>query len=344
MMVFLKLHFTNSFNFKLRFSSLTVTFLIVMMILQMQVSAQESSNYVMYRNGIHSYNPGASGMFHKHKTSINGKYFPNTSLGDDVKSVSVFVDQQVPVLKGGIGFSYTYDIWDDSRYNHNLGFSYAYHFDLGSAGKLGAGINLGLITCKFKRLFWTFDGGPFLYDTTTIKIVFTPGLAYKFKNFDLGISIGLRNRDSFVLEKNMYFFNSPAINIFTSYKIYTGPKFSLTPGVYAVFYPRTDSDRYRNEKMTTNYNFNLTANFSEQFWIGAAYNRNFDWGHMSQSFFTYPDGFFVSSGIDIKEKYGIGLSLMPKIFKQDHYNNDSFRKALFYYAEFVISYKLKPEN
>ena len=298
----------------------------VFIIFQQDGFAQESSNYVMYRNGMHSYNPGASGLFHKHRTSINAKYYPYTFYGSDIKSVSLFFDQKVAKLKGGIGFSYTYDVMDEFRFNHSFGMSYAYHFDMGNAGTLGAGVYFGMITCKLISLL----------DTSTIQPVFLPGLAYRYGNLDFGISIGLRHKDFALLEKDLNIFNYPTINIFSSYKFYMGPKFSLTPSVYAVFYPKTEADRYFGNKMLPNYNFSLTANFSERFWIGAAYIHNYVRGYYAQSHFLYWDGLHIFAGVDIKGKYTIGVSAVPKIYTEV-YGNDSPR---FLYSEFVIAYKL----
>ncbi|PKP49905.1 MAG: hypothetical protein CVT94_03630 [Bacteroidetes bacterium HGW-Bacteroidetes-11] len=302
----------------------------VFIIFQQDGFAQESSNYVMYRNSIFVFNPGATGLHQKTLATLNAKYYPKLGFSPEIKSVSVSFEKNSPAMEGGIGFAYSYEQIENYSSQHAAGISYSYHFDLHDAGVIGAGIYVGMIFSNISHL----NGANFS------RLFYVPGVAYKYKNFDLGVSVGIRFRDgSIVREPNI--FNSPVVNAFSSYKFMIGPKFGITPGIYAVFYPNSESNYEGNRSYSPLYNLNLTASFSDKFWLGFAYvhNKSND-KNDPMSRWMFPTGLHVSAGVDIAEKFRFGVSVAPNHFTDKVSGNHPD----FGYFEFVFAYKVGLEK
>lgn len=291
---------------------------------------QESSNYVMYRNTISVFNPGATGLHQKTIATLNAKYYPKLGFSPEIKSASVSFEKNSPAMKGGIGISYSYEQIENYWSQHVAGISYSYHFDLHDAGVIGAGVYVGMIFSNISHL----NGANFS------RLFYVPGVAYNYKNFDLGVSVGIRFRDgNIVREPNI--FNSPVVNAFSSYKFMIGPKFGITPGIYAVFYPNSESNYEGNRSYSPLYNLNLTASFSDKFWLGFAYvhNKSND-KNDPMSRWMFPTGLHISAGVDIAEKFRFGASVAPNHFTDkvsgDHPDFD--------YFEIVLSYKVGKDS
>jgi hypothetical protein len=311
-------------------AKLRLSFILIIVFTYLPGLGQESSNYVMYRNTISVFNPGATGLHQKTLATLNAKYYPKLGYTPEIKSASVSFEKNSPAMEGGVGVSYSYEQIENYWSQHVAGISYSYHFDLHDAGVIGAGIYVGMIFSNISHL----NGANFS------RLFYVPGVAYNYKNFDLGVSVGIRFRDgNIVREPNI--FNSPVVNAFSSYKFMIGPRFGITPGIYAVFYPNSESNYEGTRSYSPLYNLNLTTSFLDKFWLGYAYvhNKSNDkYDHMSR--WMFPTGLHVSAGVDITGKFRIGASVAPNHFSDkvsgDHPDFD--------YFEFVLSYKVGKDS
>lgn len=249
------------------------------------VSAQDDPGFTMFWNNYNYLNPGSVGLTHQHLGNVSYNLPQN---GIPYSSLQAGYGTRMKAVHGGIGINYINTSYRHFSALNKMNLTYSYHLQVGQ-GNLGFGLAAGISTLKldYNSLGWT-TSNPGIVRGSTFDL--NAGVMYTVRNFMVGISSTSVNEPTF----NRLNYKTPGnYYLMSSYNFQIGQQLELKPQVLINF------NRYGALS-----NFNLTATYRKQFWLGASLGVGA--GHFMPG---------VMAGVDIFQKFRIGYA----------YTNDNSR-------------------
>lgn len=235
--------------------------------------AQQDPLLTQFWNISTSFNPATTGLSYKHQAGIN---YRNQweKINGAPNTLFTTYNARIDKYKSGIGINYMYETIGELK-QHRFDLNYSYHVDLGNEKKLAFGASVGFRELSFIPNYITE-----LSPSQGFGFLSNFGIAYKTKNFNIGLSSTQINeakiKEVGFSYSRHYFFNA-------SYDFNLTNNFTLKPQVLL----RTDG-------VFMSTDINLLAIFQKQYWIGVT--------SRSRNTFSF------MGGIDLKEKYRIGYN------------------------------------
>lgn len=226
-------------------------------------------------NNYSSINPATTGIFQKHKATVNWRNqwdkvngAPNTLL--------VGYQLKQDKINSGFGINYMFETIGFLQSNQ-VNLNYSHHFKLKNEGFIYIGGALGYHHGRLETSFNPIDPTIPISEQSNLFIA-NIGFAYQKNRLLIGLSSRNLNQpksNSYTLYRHYY--------THLSYNFSLGNNFDLKPQILV----RTNS-----QKLSTD--FNILATLKKKYWIGATYRTN--------------DAICAMIGADIKGKYRISYA------------------------------------
>jgi len=294
--------------------------IVTIVLLLMFVLAAHSQQDPQIAHNLHnlaSINPGYVGMNNEICTRvINRQQWVGFEGAPKTTIAGIESDLKLFGIKSGMGLTLIDDRQGfETKFSASL--AYSQIRSLGN-GKLGVGINLGIVNFDLKGTWKPPDGGtedPLIPLTDTRKIVFDFGVGsfYKINNFYTGLSITHLNQpkigykqasEASFLRRHYYFL------VGYKFKLLTSP-IEIEPSIYL----KSDAVKFQQD-------YNITGTYNKKFWIGVTYRNKESIVPMI--------GVQLINGIKLGYAYELSLSKIRKANSGSHeimlgYNFDLYR-------------------
>lgn len=236
----------------------------------------------MFWNNYSNFNPAMSGFEYQQHGALTIRESSKWNKG--IESLQGNYNQRIFDQHGiGINYSGYFNIFG----GHFITANYNYQFDLKKAGKLSAGVGVGMSHIWLRERYSDFlDSGQVFNPRNNFLL--NLGVAYKWKNLLVGVATSdLTVANTQIVDPPLY--RLVYWNAFVSYNFQITPNFELTPRI-----------NFRTLQGNQNpITSNLTATFHEKYAVGISFYPNQQWG--------------LNLGWDISNKFRVAYMISQNI-------------------------------